>query len=61
MLDAENAQHKIRLDGVDAPELKQPFGNASKRPNCHRRLHYGADAAECRAGLFARVPELVPE
>jgi hypothetical protein len=31
MLDAENRQHKIRLDGIDAPELGQPFGGASKK------------------------------
>ena len=26
-----NVQVKIRLEGIDAPELKQPFGNASKK------------------------------
>ena len=31
LLDAENRQHKIRLDGIDAPESGQPFGGASKR------------------------------
>ena len=31
LLDAENRQHKIRLDGIDAPELGQPFGRASKQ------------------------------
>jgi len=30
LLDADNRQHKIRLDGIDAPELAQPFGRASK-------------------------------
>lgn len=30
LLDADNRQHKIRLDGIDAPELGQPFGRASK-------------------------------
>ena len=31
LLDAENRQHKIRLDGIDAPESGQPFGRASKK------------------------------
>ena len=31
LLDADNRQHKIRLDGIDAPELGQPFGRASKK------------------------------
>jgi endonuclease YncB( thermonuclease family) len=30
VLDSEKRQHKIRFEGIDAPELKQEFGNKSK-------------------------------
>ena len=31
VLDADNVQHKIRLEGIDAPERKQPFGTRSRQ------------------------------
>src|SRR5687767_9031573 len=30
VLDANKNQYKIRFDGIDAPELKQDFGNKAK-------------------------------
>ena len=30
VLDANHQQHKIRLQGIDAPEKAQPFGQRSK-------------------------------
>ncbi len=31
VLDNTNTQQRIRLQGIDAPERKQPFGNASRK------------------------------
>lgn len=34
MLDTTRQQHKIRLQGIDAPESKQAFGERSKQHLC---------------------------
>jgi endonuclease YncB( thermonuclease family) len=31
VLDQENVQHKVRLEGIDAPESRQAFGTVSRR------------------------------
>ena len=31
VLDANNAQHRVRLTGIDAPERKQPFSSVSTK------------------------------
>ena len=39
LLDSTNTQHKIRLDGIDCPERKQPFG--TKATNFVKKLTTG--------------------
>ena len=41
VLDADKRQHKIRLQGIDAPEKTQPFGQRSKENLS--RLVFGKD------------------
>ena len=54
LLDVENRQHKIRLDGIDAPELGQPFGRASKQ-HLAELLASREAAAECsKIGRYRR-------
>lgn len=43
VLDGQNQQHKIRLNGIDAPESGQEFGQASKRNLSE--LVFGKDVA----------------
>ncbi len=46
ILDGDRKQHRVRLDGIDAPERAQPFGDRS-RQNL-RELAHGRDAvAHC--------------
>lgn len=42
VLDANNVQHKVRLNAIDAPELGQAFGQASKK--ALSQICYGSNA-----------------
>jgi len=56
-LDDDNKQHKVRLHGIDAPEIGQPFGTKSREAlgrlamkkmatlHLHGRDRYGRDLA----------------
>ena len=44
-------KHKIRLDGIDAPELGQPFGRASKQHLAELLANREA-VAECSVAAF---------
>jgi endonuclease YncB( thermonuclease family) len=60
-VDASNTQHKVRLAGIDAPEVKQPFGTKSRdrladltlrkvvRFNVHDHDQYGRLLADIEA------------
>lgn len=46
LLDADKRQHRIRLDGIDAPEKAQPFGDRS-RQSLRALAHDHAAVAHC--------------
>lgn len=62
LLDADRRLHKIRLDGIDAPEMGQPFGRASKQhlakllfnreaiAECSKTDRYGRDVCRVLVG-----------
>jgi len=47
ILDINKTQHKIRIDGIDAPERKQPFGSRS-RQNLRHLVAQKDVTADCR-------------
>jgi len=62
ILDRDERQHKIRFNGIDAPEKKQPFGNRSRqnlaalifdrnvRAECHKKDRYGREVCKILDG-----------
>lgn len=71
LLDSSKTQHKIRLDGIDAPERAQPFGSKSGEhlaglvagrqavAQCSKRDRYGRHI--CRvlvAGVDANLAQI---
>jgi len=46
LLDASKAQHRIRLDGIDAPERAQPYGQRA-RQSLAELVHGRSARADC--------------
>ena len=58
LLDATHRQHKIRLDGIDAPELRQPFGRASKQQLAAQVRHLSLDSGDFTGRVVRRINNL---
>ena len=73
VLDAANAQHKVRLEGIDAPEIGQPFGTVARdrlaalvkgksvTVHAHGHDRYGRTLATVDAGGHDVAAQLVAE
>lgn len=54
VLDNSNTQHKIRLNGIDAPEKRQPFGNASKKSLSYMVFNQQVDVEWVKVDRYGR-------
>lgn len=55
LLDASNVQHKVRLSGIDAPELGQPFGEVSRQNLARIAFKRDAHAACPKRDRYGRA------
>jgi len=72
-IDPQKVEHKVRLVGIDAPELGQPFGRVARdrlrelalrqqvAVQVHERDRYGRDLATLEAGGQDLARQLVAE
>jgi endonuclease YncB( thermonuclease family) len=54
LLDGSRHQHKIRLNGIDAPELGQPYGQASRRALLQQAVRRKATAHCIKTDAYGR-------
>ena len=54
-LTADHLQVKVRLDGIDAPELGQPFGKAAKRALSEKAFGHGAKVIVTSHDQYGRL------
>jgi len=56
VLDAEQVQHKIRLQGIDAPERHQAFGTKSKEHLSDLVAGKTVDVEYSKYDRYERIP-----
>ena len=54
-LNAAGTEYQIRLDGIDAPELAQPFGSASQGSLSAMMLGKPVQVAYTKTDMYGRI------